>query len=254
MRDQSNSVAEFLESEFDVGKYDDCSSLTLVQWSNALVQRWAMQATCRPECIQEVELEQYKNAIHSFLANPLWPESINRVPRKWSYRGESYSSVREPLAADIESRIVDVKDLYAAALGGQSVMFPASLYTPLLEIDLGATDDQLKAEFSSWLERKRQGMDDAPSFMEFSDSMFRNWHKHRVLAFIDISLYALVCGESIPNHLIGKHLYPDEFNVDTGERVRKVVRPLAKQLLSDSNIAAMGRAAAHGFYSSLEKM
>tara|TARA_R100001509_G_scaffold157338_1_gene121359 strand:- start:569 stop:1057 length:489 start_codon:yes stop_codon:yes gene_type:complete len=125
-------------------------------------------------------------------------------------------------------------------------------YSALLEVDLESTDEQIKDAFLLWLASRRKQMKQPPTFKNFSSKVLRSWCKHRVLACIDLDLYAAYHRVELPNHFVGRLLFPDEFEVDTGERVRKVVRPLAREILSDRNIAALGRAGEHAFYGRLE--
>ncbi len=53
----------------------------------------------------------------------------------------------------------------------------------------------------------------------------------RILPFLDLALWQMMEGLTLPHHRVASALYPDEFDVDLTERVRKVTRPLAEQLI-----------------------
>jgi hypothetical protein len=245
-----------LEDIFDIEKYNACDNLTLWQWSNALFLRWIFQADKFDGFPDADKLQEVKNMVTGFINKPITEIELDRAPLRWSPSGR-HGAIREP---SNKSKFLTSHPTAGSPTGLDSecaepvaVRVYNEAFFCSLEVDLWASDEQIKKDFSLWLTAKRNEIAEAPTFNDFSSGVFRNWCKHRVLGFIDLELYAVYHDLILPNHLIGKLLFPDEFGIDTGERVRKVVRPLAHKILEGRNILALGKAAEKEYYASVGK-
>ena len=105
----------------------------------------------------------------------------------------------------------------------------------IIEVDLSATNEALVSSFSKWLREKRKEISEFDSHTEkekdFTVKDCRQWVQNKILQYLDIKIVADSVGIKIPNHIIGKFLFPDEFDVDLGERIRKVVKPSAESIM-----------------------
>lgn len=115
--------------------------------------------------------------------------------------------------------------------------------TPQIEVSLRATDAQIKEGFAEWLAAKRAEMKAHksrinPRRRKFSSADYRRWHKNRVLAFIDLELFAHHLELSLTDEFLGDTLFPT-LHIGRSERVRKTVRPLAKWLMTPAIIDAL---------------
>ena len=102
-----------------------------------------------------------------------------------------------------------------------------------LEFDLNASDEVIIADFKKWLEIERKGY--APNYppKSFSNSEIQSWCKHQLLAYWDIKTVCEFEKINIKNHEIGSILFPDEPDVDTSERVRKVIKPKVDEVFTE---------------------
>jgi len=106
-------------------------------------------------------------------------------------------------------------------------------------IDLRAEDAQILSDFSKWLKLKRTknkgSVRITPRGRFMRPDGFDRWADEMLLAYIDLQIVVKVLGERLANHKIGHLIYPNDFDVDIPERVRKVTKPHADSLLSDDN-------------------
>jgi hypothetical protein len=61
----------------------------------------------------------------------------------------------------------------------------------------------------------------------------RDWARFQALAYIDLQLWALANDCEITHQVIGNSLFPNEFDTQLSDRVRKVVQPLCAKLLKE---------------------
>lgn len=106
-------------------------------------------------------------------------------------------------------------------------------------VDLMAPDDVIVDDFRRWLAQARQRMGIAPRPLSFAQSDIDNWVKMRVLAYIDLTAWARAHDFEIPLPVIGRALFPDEFDIGLADRVRKVVARDARYLMSMETIRSM---------------
>jgi Family of unknown function (DUF6387) len=93
-----------------------------------------------------------------------------------------------------------------------------------------ASDEQLVTDFKRWLMHIRSLGFTAASERPLSHRDFSRWIEMRILPYWDLVTIAAIDRTPLPNHVIGVALFPDEIEVDTTERVRKVVQPLAARV------------------------
>ncbi len=65
------------------------------------------------------------------------------------------------------------------------------------------------------------------------------WIKYRVLAYLDLKLISDFEGRSITQNKLGRMIYPDEFDIDLTERIRRSVIPCADSLLCFEGMEAL---------------
>ncbi len=109
----------------------------------------------------------------------------------------------------------------------------------LAHVDLNASDGELVDDFRTWLAAARKSRNIQPATDAFSDRDRELWGKMRILAFIDLTLWAQARDLKISLPVMGRALFPDEFDVGLEDRVRKVVTDYAEKLLDSRVIRAM---------------
>ena len=107
------------------------------------------------------------------------------------------------------------------------------------QIDIVASDEQLIEDFKQWLKDTRSLVKIEARPKTFTETDAENWHKKRILPYIDLTIWAKLKGISITHQEIGIVLFPDEYNVALGERVRRTVKPLVDMLMRPSTLCAI---------------
>lgn len=109
----------------------------------------------------------------------------------------------------------------------------------LVSVDLGASDEHLLEEFKRWIKATRgaAGLSKIPRWYTPAD--FAKWHEMRFLAYLDLTFWARVRGGHFTLPVLGKALFPTEFNVGLEDRVRKVVAPGASAIVTEESVSAL---------------
>lgn len=100
-----------------------------------------------------------------------------------------------------------------------------------LEIDLCASNEQILKEFNHWLIDTRNSNEEFIK-NQFSNRDFQDWYESQLLPYWDLTTIALFENATIPNHVIGAILFPNEYGIDLTERVRKVTRKKCQFIFS----------------------
>lgn len=110
-----------------------------------------------------------------------------------------------------------------------------------ISIDLTATDEQIKSDFSHWLAEYRKAINYESYKKEFTDKDLSDWVKWRLLPYIDLTLVAAIEKKTITTAEIGRLIYPytEHHSVDITERMRKTVIPKANWLFINETLQAL---------------
>jgi hypothetical protein len=106
-------------------------------------------------------------------------------------------------------------------------------------VDLMAPDEELIDDFREWLRnaRNHRGISGVPR--SFTSDDMRLWSSMQVLAYIDLTLWAQMNGLTIGAAVMGRALFPNEFDIGLEDRVRKVVSREAHRLMSMETLRSM---------------
>lgn len=107
-----------------------------------------------------------------------------------------------------------------------------------LEINLEASNEMILEEFKDWLVQARSTSDEFIK-RQFSSADFEDWYSSRLLPYWDLTTIATMEDATIPFHVLGKVLFPDEYEVDLAERIRKVTKKKCQYLFSDEVVSAL---------------
>ncbi|RFC36934.1 MAG: hypothetical protein DID90_2727553595 [Candidatus Nitrotoga sp. LAW] len=107
-----------------------------------------------------------------------------------------------------------------------------------LEINLHASNEQLLMEFKDWLLETRGDTQDIVK-RQFSKADFEDWHTSRVFAYWDLTTIAASENATIPLLMLGRALFPDEFDVELAARIQKVTKKKSKTLFSPEVVNAL---------------
>lgn len=253
---------------FDLSRYEGTDRMPLEKWHRLLMSRKSVLDAIEDRGPME---EEQRSALE-ILNAPL------RVPLGWAVDGDdSNCLVRDLTALDIReigefvsrhpSLTPVVEELarwaqWHAEQADYSAEFDSTwIDRPLREtfedlvgeeessqaliaVQTDAPDEFILEDFRRWLKQKRQyderkpkslavGRRDGPS----------QWAQFKVLPYIDLMIFCGLARASLTQAIVGQLLFPGE-PVDTTERVRKTVMPLADHLLNPTFLASLGEIAA----------
>jgi hypothetical protein len=100
-------------------------------------------------------------------------------------------------------------------------------------INLSSTDEQIKEDFNHWLTHYRDKVKWHSQEKLFTQADFDYWIKYSVIPYLDLMFIAQAEGKHITQTKLARLIFPDEYNVDPVERLRKVTRPEAERLIQN---------------------
>ncbi|MGT2471540.1 DUF6387 family protein [Paraburkholderia terrae] len=106
-------------------------------------------------------------------------------------------------------------------------------------VDLSGPEEKLVDDFREWLKEVRKARGCVDLGKRFTQADFDDWHRYKILAYIDLTTWARHQEFSITHQLMGVLLFPEEYSIALAERVRKTVAPLAQTLLMGTTIDAI---------------
>ena len=118
----------------------------------------------------------------------------------------------------------------------------------IVDIDLRATDEQIKNDFAYWLKEYREATGDQVYNKDakvlkrtFNDSDCKRWSDDKVLAYLDLTFIAHFYNKEIGSTKIGRLLYPDGHDevLNPHKKVDRTLRDLANWLMEYSTIKAI---------------
>ncbi|ATG89129.1 hypothetical protein MKLM6_0857 [Methylomonas koyamae] len=130
------------------------------------------------------------------------------------------------------------KELESFLYQNQSNLF--SYQEAYLSINLHANDEQIIDDFRHWLSNIRELVNKKSAKKDFCESDFNEWAEYKVLPYIDLKIWSMLCERKITQSMIARALYPDEYEIDITERIRKTTKKKADWLMRGSVIDAFG--------------
>lgn len=100
-----------------------------------------------------------------------------------------------------------------------------------LKIDLDASDEQIISEFKKWLIDNRSASEKFIKHQLLTKD-FQDWADSQLLPYWDLTTTAAIENASIPYHVLGNALFPDEYGVDLTERIRKITKKKCQYMFS----------------------
>ena len=262
------SVAEeFDTSWFDLNHYEKFKDLNLAGWEEQLTNRWHyyllvdILKDCLPFCINDFTAEQLINKIKP--DKYLCLEDFNDKDNQ-DFPGESeliaiITNLKQgnaDIARTMRPRIpahsvydTSELDVFNLALNYGILNMSVSDFderssemnkNPIGEffgrltvnIELHATDEQIKFEFSQWLESHRKTTIQAQKKL-ITKKDFDYWNQYGVIPYLDLMLLAKIEGKKITQHKLAKLLFPNEYDIDITGRIRETTKPEADRLIKN---------------------
>lgn len=97
------------------------------------------------------------------------------------------------------------------------------------------------ADFRHWLTHFRKAVGVQAPAQNLTEKDFRIWIEARVLPYIDLTLWSLAHRRQVTQNVMGQALFPDEYEADTTERIRRTTRPKAERMLREEFAHAVER-------------
>ncbi len=106
-------------------------------------------------------------------------------------------------------------------------------------IDITAPYKVLVEDFKVWLTLAREQLSMSPPPRKFTRRHFKKWSDYQILPYLDLNIWSNQEGVTITNNLMGEAIFPHEDEVDTTEKVRQTIAPLAEKLVSTEIIYSL---------------
>ncbi|WP_186044252.1 DUF6387 family protein [Burkholderia gladioli] len=254
-----------LPASFDAAKYDACATFKTADWYSNLMQRALSRSMAERA---DWHLSELRGKAESLFDIPILPADkleegsggFEKLVRRSQVtdetalehilggltlegsedhgRGREYRKASEVfLSDDWDHRAYDILAVPAWKMMtdiGLNLMGQVSV-----KVDLFSSEEKLVDDFRKWLRVTRAALDIPNLQRRFKGGDFDRWYQNRILAYLDLSFWAQINGIQLTNQVIGVALFPDEFNVNLAERVRKVVAPLALSAASPPYLEAL---------------
>lgn len=179
---------------------------------------------------------------HKYLFNTYSVESIKAYDF-WTHANEDFfSDVWECCELNDSSYLIpEQQELIDKPL---NVLFHERNITnkeAYIQIDLSATDEQIKSDFNHWLKEYRKFIDFKSNKRNFTDTDLLQWIEYRILPYIDLTLIAKIEKKTITQAKIARLIYPNNYDtdIDITERLRRIIKPKADWLLKEETIKAI---------------
>ena len=176
------------------------------------------------------ELSEY--TAYSFFLN-----SSKRSEIENDYLHSSYLTGNEDCVKEI-ARNIEVQIKYSNPIADlEDEEFD---YKKFLEVNLLASNEQILNEFKDWLINTRNHSINPKSLKrQFSPQDFQDWRSSKILPYWDLTNIAMIQKTAIPFHVLGKALFPDEYDIDLTERIRKTTKRKCQFIFSEEVISAL---------------
>lgn len=220
---------------FDINKYSDVQ-LSLSDWLNQLmVRKWCyldLENKAAGEKYETHRLESLiNNGILSLESNLYLGGLLNSPPIDGRYFIRKLEDISHQHISQCENG-----DQIASFTGKARFNSMGFNHIMFLAFDADVPNELLLAEFKNFL-KEREAI--KGKLKRITDADVNRWVKNRVLAYIDLDLWAIHENVEFFDNVLGQSLFPDEYDVVLPERIRKTIKPLALELMELSTLKAL---------------
>lgn len=111
----------------------------------------------------------------------------------------------------------------------------------LVKINLSASDEKIISDIKDWLKEKRnEHKKNIYTKKNYTQIHFDKWISKSVLPYLDLTIWAKMESKSISYNVMGKTIFPNEYDIDLAEKVRKTVSDLALSLITRESLVMLG--------------
>lgn len=268
---------EFDTSWFKLDKYDGLNDLDLFGWYSLINTRYWIHNCFNdlfydPYCNDSDKAKILNRINECIKENPI--EAGSNVDRE-QWRIENYGELKYPFntysvqsatASDMNYmgthellddvwRTIEAEDDCPTEQGLKLMMTPYDILlrdyqrehthwsqyadTAHIRIDLSATDEQIKKDFNHWLSEYRKVVGYESRDKKFTEKNLGDWIKWRLLPYIDLTFIAKFEEKDITHVKAAGLIFPDEYDTDRVERIRRTTKPKSEWLMSNETISAI---------------
>ena len=231
---------------FDLRKYDVVQTFDLKKWyiqleKRQIIKRYGKEPLDTNDSFLISMNNKAQECIDLIKKAPFLP-CENVIGSRLSVRHAEYFDL--DMAASFNTDLKDFFKVPLLEIGGSETLIidqakTGYIDTALLSIDLDATDEQLKEDFSLWLSQQRAINNQEYRRKKFASKDINKWIKYRILPYLDLTLISDWEGNSLTQNKLGRMIFPNEFDIDLTERIRRSVKPIADSLLSFEAMQAL---------------
>lgn len=102
-----------------------------------------------------------------------------------------------------------------------------------VNVDIYGNEEKIISDFTDWLRRTRSVLWSESLKKPIQNSDLSGWFRFGVLPYWDLTMWAKAHEVEISQQVMGVALFPDEVEVNVAERVRRVVIPMARPLITE---------------------
>lgn len=253
-------------SWFDLKNYDALKTMSTEGWIWQLIARDQYHKVERNRLLSHDEDDRYLSSVASVLKSgviaddPNYPHEMHNIRAEGVLEGQPFSTVSvNSLASCYLWRMAKDNDLahvWEACEHAWDFSFEVDCNNDLIEIahtphdfhikqysnfeiepsahvvvNLSATDEQIKNDFAHWLTHYRQAINYQHKKKLYTQVDFDYWVEYGVIPYLDLVLIAKIEGKKITQNKLARIIFPDEYDVDIVERLRKITKPTAEWLI-----------------------
>ena len=256
---------------FEISKYDKVSSLKLYEWYDQISKRQDLDNDIFLYMNNDIdEIRAWENLIKT---NPIIENNDNliqdRIIKEFGLGGvisdHAQESVSDFTVADYTSmnRAIDLMGLDEALenhsnhgtynteewfklnnLPVELLMYEKhwiNMTRLALTVNLEASDEQLSADFTSWLKKARINFNSNATEKMFTSTDFEDWCEYAILPYYDLSTWARLNGSEFTSAIMSQAIFPNAGIAGfCGEsRVRRETKKRSKEIFDYNAIRAM---------------
>lgn len=240
----------FCPDGFDINKYDVCKYFSRSAWLEALLIRELDLPVIKNReklALAIIGRQEEYQGLANFVGNDLsYPSVLPTSLYDFLFALSRY----EPDGDEIKAVNFFIKKVRSPLYWDAAIDYVCDAYdfdvvyadisrescSKLLTVNLQETDEIILGEFKKWLSEQRVERGDSikRSSKQIDDKTLESWAEYKLLAYIDLLDWCDVTGNRFTHNQMGSLLYPDEYNVDVSERVRKTLPKMKEEALDRS--------------------
>ncbi len=227
---------EFDTSWFDLKNYDYLSKLDLTGWIEQIIERLHVHIITT----DDINENKFSKSHLIEIINALKRGRAKSFSGEWHTERAVYDlSVSDAFGISTDPRILITYPGRYSEIKNDRFFDSEHPFKKAIFINLCASDEQLKNEFSKWLSDNRALESDKHQKKLFSQVNFDHWVKNRVIPYLDLKLIAKIEGKKITQDKIAKLIFSDEHVISILDRLRDTTKPTADILMNSGAIRTL---------------